>query len=253
MQLIQAKKGRREKTASEEQSWENADRGLFDRLREWRREIASKRGMPPFVILHDSVLQTLSIIRPTRLETLRAVRGLGEKKLADFGAELNTLIEAYCREHDVTRDVTSSASSVAAPPPSTPRVNPSRDRAFQLFAQGLDIDQVSQAIGRARSTTSGYLAEYITEQRPEQIDAWVDKLTYDRVAAVAVNSEDGRLKPLFDQLNGEVHYDLLRLVVRICKQPARREGSLVNDGRREDLGIDSLDFVELIMELEEDM
>lgn len=74
VRLLRAKKGRRERTRHEEQSWENADRGLFDRLREWRREAAAKRGVPPFVILHDTALQQMSIVRPTSVETLRQVR-----------------------------------------------------------------------------------------------------------------------------------------------------------------------------------
>ena len=57
------------------------------------------------------------------------------------------------------------------------------------------------------------MAEYITERRPERIDAWVDDLTYGRAAAAAATSEDGRLKPLFDQLGGEVPYEVLRLIV----------------------------------------
>ncbi len=97
-----------------------------------------------------------------------------------------------------------------------------RKRRFALFAQGQGVEQVAQAIGRARSTIVGYLTQYIAEQRPERIDAWVDEPTYRRVAAAAATSEDGRLKPLFDRLAGEVPYDVIRLVVTHLQATGRQ-------------------------------
>jgi ATP-dependent DNA helicase RecQ len=41
-----------------------------------------------FVILHDSTLRELASRRPTTIDALRFVRGMGEKKLADFGARI---------------------------------------------------------------------------------------------------------------------------------------------------------------------
>lgn len=212
VRLLQAKKGRRERTRYDEQSWEGADRGLFDRLRDWRREVADKRGVPPFVVFHDSTLQQFAIVRPTRLETLRLVRGVGERKCQDLGLELVAVVEAYCREHGLECDIAPPEFGAGLPTPPQ-RTNPAKEQAFALFAQGTDIDRVAEAIGRARSTATGYLAEYIALRRPERLDVWVDRPTYDRIAVAAVTSEDGRLKPLFDQLGGEVPYDVLRLVL----------------------------------------
>ncbi len=135
VRLLRAKKGRRERTRHEEQSWENADRGLFDRLREWRREAAAKRGVPPFVILHDTALQQMSIVRPTSVETLRQVRGIGERRAADFGPELTALIEAYCREHGLTCDVAAAATG-AEPPRQASRAAPIKEQAFALLRKG---------------------------------------------------------------------------------------------------------------------
>jgi ATP-dependent DNA helicase RecQ len=41
-----------------------------------------------FVVMHDSTLRELAAVRPTNLEDLRGIKGLGEKKIADFGARL---------------------------------------------------------------------------------------------------------------------------------------------------------------------
>jgi ATP-dependent DNA helicase RecQ len=213
VRLFRAKKGQRQRTRYDEHSWEGADRELFDRLRQWRRAAAARRGIAPFMVLHDSVLQQLAIYRPTRLDTLGQVRGIGEQRLAHLGSELIAIIGEYCREHGLTCDIATPAALHSEPPEPPPRTAGAKEAAFALFAEGRDLEQVAQMIGRARSTTAGYLNEYVSERRPERIDAWVDEPTYRRVAAAAATSEDGRLKPLFEQLAGEVSYDTIRLVI----------------------------------------
>jgi ATP-dependent DNA helicase RecQ len=93
--LLQAKKVKVARTRLEESSWQDVDEGLFESLRELRRDIASERGVAPFIILHDSVLRELARRRPKTIDSLRGLRGLGEKKLADFGARFVERIAAY--------------------------------------------------------------------------------------------------------------------------------------------------------------
>ncbi len=65
---------------------------LFERLREWRRATATQRGVPPYVIFHDSVLRAIAQQRPASLAALAAVGGVGERKLDAYGATLIDLI-----------------------------------------------------------------------------------------------------------------------------------------------------------------
>jgi len=90
-------------------SWEGVDRGLFDHLRAWRRRIADGRGVPPYVIFGDATLRELARVRPASRDTLLAVRGIGERKLADFGTDLVSEIRAYCEAHGVGTDAASGS------------------------------------------------------------------------------------------------------------------------------------------------
>ncbi len=62
-----------------------ADERLFQRLRTLRKRLADERGVPPYVIFPDVTLRELAARRPSSLTQLRGVKGVGEKKLADFG------------------------------------------------------------------------------------------------------------------------------------------------------------------------
>ncbi|MBB6691630.1 DNA helicase RecQ [Cohnella xylanilytica] len=68
------------------------DTVLFDRLRQLRKEMADREGVPPFVIFHDATLREMSQLKPTTEQAMRGVRGIGDAKYAKYGAEFLELI-----------------------------------------------------------------------------------------------------------------------------------------------------------------
>ena len=93
--LLKAKESKPGRTRIEEASWRDVDEAIFESLRKLRREIAAERGVAAFVILHDATLRELASVRPTSMEALRHIRGMGEKKLADFGARVVECIRSH--------------------------------------------------------------------------------------------------------------------------------------------------------------
>ncbi|MGO9605129.1 MAG: DNA helicase RecQ [Candidatus Binataceae bacterium] len=94
VRLLEAKKPKATRTKIEQDSWQDVDEAVFEKLRALRREIAAERGVAAFVVLHDATLRELARVRPATLEELRGIRGMGEKKLADFGPRLIECIAA---------------------------------------------------------------------------------------------------------------------------------------------------------------
>jgi len=78
-------RGRKHATAKAVHGAHEVDTALFDRLRALRRDLASARGVPPYLIFSDATLLELASRRPRTLEELATVKGVGEKKLADLG------------------------------------------------------------------------------------------------------------------------------------------------------------------------
>ena len=79
----------------EAESWENVDRDLFERLRSVRLEIARSRGVPPYVIFHDATLREMARLRPTSIDALLAVKGVGARKADDLGGVFLDAIRAH--------------------------------------------------------------------------------------------------------------------------------------------------------------
>jgi ATP-dependent DNA helicase RecQ len=84
--LLPVKRKEVRRTKVERESWQDVDRALFERLRKLRAEIARERGVPPYVVFSDQTLREMARVRPRNEQAFRGISGVGEKKLADFGA-----------------------------------------------------------------------------------------------------------------------------------------------------------------------
>ena len=100
-----AASGTRKRRTVAEDSWEGVDRELFDELKKLRRERADELGVPAYIVFGDASLRDMARKRPTNLTGFRGVKGVGDKKTADFGDEFTSLIANFCREHGLSSDV----------------------------------------------------------------------------------------------------------------------------------------------------
>jgi ATP-dependent DNA helicase RecQ len=96
------------KTRFDEESWAGVERDLFESLRALRREIANERGVPAYVVFSDAALREMARVRPGSARALLAIRGVGERKMADLGDRFLGQIRAYCHAHRLPLDVGSS-------------------------------------------------------------------------------------------------------------------------------------------------
>lgn len=69
------------------------DLELFDRLREWRLELAKKQATAPFIIAHDKHLKAVAGLKPKTTEELLNVPGFGPKKVETYGAEIINIVQ----------------------------------------------------------------------------------------------------------------------------------------------------------------
>lgn len=213
--LLKPSKQPRKVSRAAHDSWDGVDRGLFEQLREWRRKQATDRQIAPFIVMGDATLRDLARARPSTLPGLRAVHGIGEKKCAEYGAELVAEIAQYCRRGGLSQDVDLAP---AAPVSERRRANErsaggTRQQAFGLFASGKSLAEVRQATGRAASTVIEYLLDHIEREGLQTPEPWIDPALFGRIRSIVERLETGRLKPIFEALDGTVEYDQIRIAM----------------------------------------
>ncbi|WP_024875158.1 DNA helicase RecQ [Saccharomonospora piscinae] len=67
---------------------------VFERLRAWRAATAKEQGVPAYVIFHDATLRQIATTRPSSVDELGAVNGVGQNKLAKYGEDVLGVVAA---------------------------------------------------------------------------------------------------------------------------------------------------------------
>lgn len=109
--LEPAKKKAAPKPAPRIDSWEDVDEGLFEELRQLRRELAQKRGMPAYIIFGDESLRDMARRRPSNSTAFLQVFGVGERKLEQYGTVMLEAIRRYSQAHGLELDAASRPSA----------------------------------------------------------------------------------------------------------------------------------------------
>ena len=94
--MLRREPERRAKVAKQRAGVElpDAARGLFERLREWRAQVAREQGVPAYIVFGDATLRGIAVTKPGTLEQLGTISGVGEKKLESYGAGVLEVVEA---------------------------------------------------------------------------------------------------------------------------------------------------------------
>ena len=177
-----------------------------------RRELAGRFEVPAYIIFGDAALQEMARVRPVNLEAFRTVKGVGERKAADFGDRFTAEIAEYCRTNGLSTN-NSSVPGRRAGKASAAGRGSLRARSFEMFAQGRSVEDVASQMGLSPATIAGHLARYIEERKPADISAWIDPATYELITSAARKLNADRLKPVFDHLAGLVPYDKIRITL----------------------------------------
>jgi ATP-dependent DNA helicase RecQ len=202
------------------------DAGLFQALRELRRELADAANVPPYVIFSDRTLVEMATYCPQTPQRLLDMDGVGQVKLGRYGGSFLAVLREYCATHDLAE----RPKSPPAPPALTGSLGRRRFvEVGEQFATGWSIEQLQAHYGVQRSTILGHLANFQQQGgavNGERVRA-ASKLTPEQQAQVLAQFDDmgaQYLSPVFDALGGKIPYEELHVmrVVYCCEQA--REG-----------------------------
>ena len=76
---------------------------LMGMLRDLRKKVAKKVGVPPFVVFQDPSLEDMALKYPISKEELINIHGVGEGKAKKYGGAFLELISQYVEENDIIR------------------------------------------------------------------------------------------------------------------------------------------------------
>jgi ATP-dependent DNA helicase RecQ len=78
---------------------------MFEVLRRLRRKVAEELGKPAYIIFGDRTLRDMAQVRPSSLDKMRRLYGVGDNKLREYGEAFLKAIREHCRETGLKMDV----------------------------------------------------------------------------------------------------------------------------------------------------
>ncbi len=103
-QLLKPPEKPLKKSKAAAQSWEGVDSNLFETLRKIRAEIATERGVPAFVVFTDAAIRDMARKRPSTLDGMLRVSGVGKTKQRQYGEVFLEAIKDHCRRYVLDSD-----------------------------------------------------------------------------------------------------------------------------------------------------
>ncbi len=175
------------------------DSDLVEFLRQWRRGVANRNGVPAFMVFSDATLEDLCRKRPSSLFELLRVEGIGERKAQQFGGEIFAALDAY-------------RNGARASAESEQRQSPAEETR-RLLAEGKTLEEIAVIRGRQLGTVVGLVADLIQKGELPLEDRWVRPESRIAIEEAAARLGTDFYRPIKEAVPPAVTFEEIRLVV----------------------------------------
>lgn len=147
---------------------------LYQTLKRWRNSIANEQHLPVYMVLSTRALLELSTWLPATLQELAQIKGIGQRKTAQFGEDILEMVNAYCKEQDAERpEMPISRKAVRAKKEKAD----TKAVSMALFRSGMSVAEIARERNFVATTIEGHLAHYVgTGELPVEDFVSKDKL-----------------------------------------------------------------------------
>jgi ATP-dependent DNA helicase RecQ len=196
----------------------SCDEALFDVLRELRRRLADERGVPSYVIFSDVSLRLMARHYPQTDPEFLRINGVGERKLAEYGAAFLAEIAAFLQSHP--RQMFAEDVEVARPAPAAkPGLTLTVSETLGRIRAGQTVRRVAQERFLAESTIWGHLIDAL--KAGEKLDLHRLFTPEQQTAmAQALKLHSGDFHAMLDHLGPDYNSGMIRVFRELRKARA---------------------------------
>ena len=195
-----------------------ADQTLFTMLCDLRKDIAKKRGLPPYIIFQDPALQDMTIHYPMTLQELGNIPGVGQAKAMKFGQPFCDLISKYVKENEIERPIDLVVKTTGNNSGMKLYIVQSIDRKLGLDViadgKGLEMDELLTEMEKIVNSGTKLNIDYYID---EVIDEDCQNDIYDYFREAATDSLEDAIKELGEDDYTEEEIRLMRIKF-ICNE-----------------------------------
>jgi ATP-dependent DNA helicase RecQ len=183
-----------------------ADELLMTMLRDLRKKVAKKLGVPPFVVFQDPSLEDMALKYPVSQEELVNIHGVGEGKAKKYGKEFVTLISRYVEDNDIVRpdDLVVKSTGVNS-------IN--KLYIIQNIDRQLSLTDIAAAKGLKMDDLIKEMEQIVYSGTKLNIKYWIDEMLDDdqqeEIHDYFMESDSDNIENALKEFDGD--YDLIEL------------------------------------------
>ena len=187
----------------------SADEKLVRFLKDLRKKVAVKQGVPPFAVFQDPSLDDMALKYPITLEELSKVHGVGEGKARKFGKEFIDLISKYVEDNDVVRPDDLIVKSTGVNSGLKLYIIQNTDRKLPLIdiakSKGLDMEKLIKEMEVIIFSGTKLNIDY-------SLDDLLDEDQQEEIYEYFMDAESDKIQDALDEFDGEYDEEELRLM-----------------------------------------
>jgi len=185
-----------------------ADEKLVRMLKDLRKKVAKKLGVPPFVVFQDPSLEDMALKYPITVEELGNVHGVGEGKAKKYGKEFVAFIAKYVEENDIVRPDDFVVKSTGA------------NSGLKLYIiqnvdRKLPLDDIASAKGMEMPEFIKEMEAIVYSGTKLNITYWIDEILdedqQEEIHEYFLEAENDKIDIAMDEFDGDYDDEELRL------------------------------------------
>ena len=185
------------------------DPELFTMLKQLRRQMAQKLGVPGYVIFQDPSLEQMATMYPITTEELQQIQGVGAGKAKRYGKEFLDLIKQYCEENGIERPEELRVSTVA-------KKSIIKVKIIQSIDKQLALDDIAETLGLSFDELLDEVEAIVYSGTKLNINYFIEEVIdddhVDDIYDYFSESETDSLEAAINELGDEYSEDEIRLV-----------------------------------------
>ncbi|MCQ4034591.1 DNA helicase RecQ [Kaistella montana] len=144
------------------------DEALFNQLKELRKKVAKKQGIPPYTVFMDPSLEDMTVQYPISIEEIAKIYGVGDGKAKKFGKEFAEFIKKYVEENNIERTQDMVLKGVA---------NKSSHKVFiiQSTDKKIDLEDIAKAKNLTMDELLKEMERIVYQGTKLNIDYYIDE------------------------------------------------------------------------------
>ena len=186
-----------------------ADEVLMGMLRDLRKKVAKKLGVPPFVVFQDPSLEDMALKYPISMDELTNTHGVGEGKAKKYGKEFIALINQYVDDNDIVRPDDLVVKSTGAN-----SIN--KLYIIQNIDRKLPLSDIASAKGLTMEALISEMEQIVNSGTKLNIKYWIDEMLDDdqqeEIHDYFMESHTDNIEVALREFEGDYDIDELRLM-----------------------------------------